>query len=74
MNPMLCSPEKPWGIHPTVLSDQACSRCGWVAPGPIGDAREAAAEEAAEAAAEAAVSLPAWIVYDGAQARKALAA
>ena len=36
-----CSAERPWGIHPALRSDQDCPRCGWTAPGPLGDAREA---------------------------------
>lgn len=64
MNPFHCSPEKPWGIHPPVLSDEACSRCGWIAPGPIGDARDDAAAAAAETGAAAANG---WIVYRGGQ-------
>ena len=42
---MTCSPDRPWGLHPKVRSDEDCPRCGWTAPGPKGDAR-AAAEEA----------------------------
>jgi hypothetical protein len=41
-----CTPERPWGIHPAVANDEDCRRCGWTAPGPIGDAL-AEAEEAA---------------------------
>ena len=44
-----CSIEKPWGIHEPVRNDENCPRCGWTAPGPIGDAVAdaiAAAEEA----------------------------
>ncbi|MET1111307.1 MAG: hypothetical protein ABWX67_07260 [Allosphingosinicella sp.] len=41
---MSCSPERPWGVHPAVRSDEDCPRCGWTAPGPKGDAREAAEE------------------------------
>lgn len=29
--PILCTPEKPWGIHLSV-GEQSCPRCGW-APG-----------------------------------------
>jgi hypothetical protein len=39
-----CSPERPWGVHPKVVSDEDCPRCGWTAPGPKGDAIEAAGE------------------------------
>jgi hypothetical protein len=39
-----CTPERPWGIHPRVRNDEDCPRCGWTAPGPLGDAREAAEE------------------------------
>lgn len=46
-----CSTDRPWGIHAAVRSDENCPRCGWTAPGPIGDAR-ASAEEARAWAAE----------------------
>jgi hypothetical protein len=39
-----CRPGRPWGIHPALFNDMDCPRCGWTAPGPLGDAREAAAE------------------------------
>ncbi|HEY0149049.1 MAG TPA: hypothetical protein VGB70_08580 [Allosphingosinicella sp.] len=58
-----CSVERPWGIHREVRNDSDCARCGWTAPGPIGDARldaEYAAEEAAEFAAEFV-----WLVQHG---------
>ena len=42
-----CTPERPWGIHPRVRNDEDCPRCGWTAPGPLGDARADAAEIAA---------------------------
>ncbi len=45
-----CSPDRPWGIHPALRSDEVCSRCGWTAPGPKGDAREAAEDALAWAA------------------------
>jgi hypothetical protein len=48
-----CSAKRPWGLHPGVRNDEDCPRCGWTAPGPIGDAR-AEAEEAAAAPALAA--------------------
>jgi hypothetical protein len=44
---MHCSPDRPWGIHPAVRSDEDCPRCGWTAPGPLGDARTEALEAAA---------------------------
>ena len=34
-----CSPARPWGLHVAVRNDEQCGRCGWTAPGPIGDAR-----------------------------------
>ena len=43
----ICSPERPWGIHPKLHNDEDCPRCGWTAPGPKGDLLEAA--EAARA-------------------------
>ena len=45
-----CSVDRPWGVHETVRNDGDCARCGWTAPGPIGDAiadAKAAAEELA---------------------------
>jgi len=47
---LTCSTERPWGLHAPVRSDEDCPRCGWTAPGPIGDAR-AEALEAIEALA-----------------------
>jgi hypothetical protein len=44
---LTCSTDRPWGIHPSVRSDEDCPRCGWTAPGPRNDTREAA--EAARA-------------------------
>ncbi len=31
MTAILCTTEKPWGIHDT-LRDHQCSRCGWSVP------------------------------------------
>ncbi|HYI41065.1 MAG TPA: hypothetical protein VE053_12180 [Allosphingosinicella sp.] len=45
-----CSPERPWGIHPVLRSDEDCPRCGWTAPGPKGDAVADALEARALAA------------------------
>jgi hypothetical protein len=49
---LTCSTERPWGIHPPVRSDEDCPRCGWRAPGPIGDsiaeARDAANDRGGE--------------------------
>jgi hypothetical protein len=59
-----CSVDKPWGIHPIVRNDQDCPRCGWTAPGPIGDA----VADAIEAAADEAFALAAerlWVVQAG---------
>ena len=53
-----CRPERPWGIHPVVHSDQECPRCGWTAPGPIGDAIAAVEEAMVQAGAVA------WDVLD----------
>jgi hypothetical protein len=47
-----CSEKRPWGIHPVVRNDEACPRCGWLAPGPKGDALAAALENG-------------WAVIDG---------
>ena len=41
-----CSTERPWGIHGLVRNDESCSRCGWTAPGPLGDALADAVVEA----------------------------
>jgi hypothetical protein len=49
VNNACCSADRPWGVHPRLRSDEACPRCGWTAPGPLGDAREAAAEALAAA-------------------------
>jgi hypothetical protein len=35
---LTCTPERPWGLHLAVRSDEDCPRCGWTAPGPKGDA------------------------------------
>lgn len=44
---LTCSIERPWGVHPALRSDEDCPRCGWTAPGPKGDAIEAAAQAVA---------------------------
>ncbi|WP_106514737.1 hypothetical protein [Allosphingosinicella deserti] len=41
-----CSTERPWGIHGMVRNDESCARCGWTAPGPLGDAIADAVVEA----------------------------
>jgi hypothetical protein len=41
---LTCSAERPWGVHVAVRSDEDWPRCGWTAPGPIGDARTEARE------------------------------
>lgn len=41
---LTCSPDRPWGVHPPVRSDEDCPRCGWTAPGPKGDSLDAALE------------------------------
>ena len=56
---MHCSIERPWGIHPAVRNDEDCPRCGWTAPGPKSDAREAAAEALARAQELG------WTVHEG---------
>jgi hypothetical protein len=38
---MTCSTDRPWGLHAAVRSDEDCPRCGWTAPGPLGDALSA---------------------------------
>jgi len=58
-----CSIDRPWGVHEAVRNDGDCPRCGWTAPGPIGDARceDRFALEGALARAEAL----GWDVIDG---------
>jgi hypothetical protein len=53
-----CTAERPWGVHPALLNDAICTRCGWTAPGPIGDARQDA-EEILGRARELG-----WVVFD----------
>jgi hypothetical protein len=57
MKPLLCSASRPWGIHPSLFSDSECPRCGWTAPGPLGDARLDAKEGAETASAAASGAL-----------------
>ena len=57
-----CSPAKPWGIHPFARNDETCPRCGWTAPGPLGDARRRAAQAEAEHG---------WVVISGGEAAAA---
>jgi hypothetical protein len=54
---LLCSNERPWGVHEAVRNDGDCPRCGWTAPGPLGDALADALEEARAQAAG-----PGWTV------------
>ncbi len=54
-----CTPERPWGIHPRVRNDEDCPRCGWTAPGPLGDAR-ADAEDIAAAQMQARANELGW--------------
>ena len=71
MSSFHCSVERPWGMHPSLRNDEDCPRCGWTAPGPIGDAladAAAAAQEARVAAAEA------WTIYSGGLEGESLAA
>lgn len=62
MTVLHCSPQRPWGVHSTVLNDGDCPRCGWVAPGPIQDARLDALESAEIRARADALG---WEVIDG---------
>jgi hypothetical protein len=61
-------------VHAAVRNDGDCARCGWTAPGPLGDAR-CDAREALEGALARAEALG-WDVIDGrdAGADEALAA
>jgi hypothetical protein len=58
-----CSIVRPWGVHETVRNDGECPRCGWTAPGPVGDARQDA-REALQGALVRAEALG-WDVIDG---------
>jgi len=64
-----CTPERPWGIHPRVHNDETCPRCGWIAPGPLGDARADAEAAAADALARAGEL--GWSVVEGGGAPEA---
>jgi hypothetical protein len=68
---LICSPDRPWGVHNAVRSDEDCPRCGWTAPGPKGDALADALEAAALAQAWAAEF--GWTVNSG-EAGRGLAA
>ena len=59
-----CSPETPWGVHAQVRNDQECPRCGWTAPGPLGDARADAADVSATLAAALAAE-HGWTLIEG---------
>jgi hypothetical protein len=50
-------------VHESVRNDGACVRCGWTAPGPVGDARLDAQEAVDEARARA--ELLGWEVIEG---------
>ena len=69
---MQCSSERPWGIHPVVFNDRDCPRCGWTAPGPIGDAIAEAMETPEEARARA--EALGWQVLEGGRKGNARAA
>jgi hypothetical protein len=56
---LTCSPERPWGLHPRLHSDEDCPRCGWTAPGPKGDALADALE------AQALAATLGWTVHEG---------
>jgi hypothetical protein len=66
-----CSPDRPWGIHLRLHSDEDCPRCGWTAPGPKGDALADALADALYAAKveEMAAELG-WTVIKDDPARK----
>ena len=69
MSSFHCSTERPWGIHPSLRNDEDCPRCGWTAPGPVGDAIADAKDAAGEAGAAAA-----WMVHTGGFDGESLAA
>jgi hypothetical protein len=56
-------------MHAAVRNDEECARCGWTAPGPLGDARL----EAFEAAHARAAGLG-WTVHRGGVEVAAIAA
>jgi hypothetical protein len=58
---LICSPERPWGVHSSVHNDEDCPRCGWTAPGPKGDA----IADAVAAAGQACADGPCWTVHPG---------
>jgi hypothetical protein len=60
---LTCSTDRPWGVHPILRSDEDCPRCGWTAPGPVGDAQSEALAVAAEGLARAAGL--GWRVHEG---------
>jgi len=53
---LTCSTDRPWGLHAPLRSDEDCPRCGWTAPGPLGDARAGAREADGDRPAGAAAS------------------
>ena len=46
-------------MHPALRNDEDCPRCGWTAPGPVGDA----IADAQAAAEEAIAATGGWVVY-----------
>lgn len=61
---LTCSTDRPWGLHAPLRSDEDCPRCGWTAPGPLGDARAAAIE-----ARSARACGLGWTLHEGRSAR-----
>ena len=66
-----CSADRPWGLHAAVRNDSDCPRCGWTAPGPVGDARADAL--AAHQDMQGLAARLGWTVHEGG-AGEALAA
>ena len=65
---LICSTDRPWGIHPVLRSDEDCPRCGWTAPGPRGDALADARATTAQEADALASELSWWTDRGGEQA------
>ena len=63
---MHCSTERPWGVHAFVRNDENCPRCGWVAPGPKGDAAADAVYDAQEREwIQARTAELGWVLLEG---------
>ncbi|MEA3065312.1 MAG: hypothetical protein QOJ27_1764 [Sphingomonadales bacterium] len=54
---LICSTDRPWGVHAPLRRDEDCPRCSWTAPGPIGGARADSLEAAAAGASAEGLNL-----------------